>query len=104
MTFVNNTLYLTLHLIMFISARPCTTPLGLANGRLSNRAISASSSLNAAHAPLLARLRRAKTKRYSSSWVSKQNSHREFIQVFIFTNNIARFLKENGHSVISHDP
>ena len=61
------------------------------NGKIKNRAITASSSLNNFHAPWLARLHRVKRGRYSGGWTSRVNNHNQWLQV-----DLGRTMKVTG--------
>lgn len=72
-------------------ARFCTSPVGMQNGRIKNRAITASSYHNHFHAPWLARLHRRKHGRFVGSWAAKHNNHHQFLQV-----DLGRTMKITG--------
>ncbi|XP_015757096.1 PREDICTED: uncharacterized protein LOC107336222 [Acropora digitifera] len=61
--------------------RGAPKPLGLQNGKIPNRAITASSSYNRYFAPWLARLKRAKQGRYAGGWAAKVNNRQQWLQV-----------------------
>ena len=61
--------------------RGAPKPLGLQNGKIPNRAITASSSYNRYLAPWLARLKRAKQGRYLGGWAAKVNNRQQWLQV-----------------------
>lgn len=65
----------------FSTARFCTNPVGMQNGKIKNGQITASSMFNQFHAPWLARLHRAKHGRYIGSWSSRHNNHNQWLQV-----------------------
>lgn len=73
------------------TARFCTNPVGMQNGRIKNRAITASSYHNHFHAPWLARLHRRKHGRFVGSWAAKHNNHHQFLQV-----DLGRTMKVTG--------
>ena len=72
-------------------ARFCTSPVGMQNGRIKNRAITASSYHNHFHAPWLARLHRRKHGRFVGSWAARHNNHHQFLQV-----DLGRTMKITG--------
>lgn len=73
------------------TARFCTSPVGMQNGRIKNRAITASSYYNHFHAPWLARLHRRKHGRFVGSWAARHNNHHQFLQV-----DLGRTMKITG--------
>ena len=77
---------------LFLStARFSANPVGMKNGKIKNRAVTASSFLNNYHAPWLARLRRIRRGRYVGAWVSRYNNHNQWLQV-----DLGRTMKVTG--------
>lgn len=61
--------------------RAAPKPLGLQNGRIPNRAITASSRWNRYHAAWLGRLKRPRRGRYAGAWCAKINNRQQYLQV-----------------------
>ena len=59
----------------------CNLPMGLRNGKLRNRQITASSSWDKFHAPYLARLRKGKAGRFVAGWAAGVNNHDQWLQI-----------------------
>ena len=55
--------------------------LGMQNGKIKNRAITASSSFNHFHSAWLSRLHRVKRGRYIGAWASKYRNYKQWLQV-----------------------
>ena len=59
----------------------CNLPLGLKNGKLANRYLTASSSWNRFHAPYLARLRKVRVGNFVGGWSAGINNREQWLQI-----------------------
>ena len=55
--------------------------MGLQNGKIANKRITASSSWDRYHAPFLARLHKGKSHRYIGAWAAGFNNYHQWLQV-----------------------
>ena len=65
----------------FLPENLCNRAVGLQRGGIKNKAMTASSSFNNAHAPFLGRLHRRKRGRFMGAWCARHNNHNQWLQV-----------------------
>ena len=65
----------------FLSGKLCNLPMGLKNGKLANRFITASSSWDMFHAPYLGRLIKGRAGRFVGGWSAGVNNHDQWLQI-----------------------
>ena len=66
---------------MFLSKAPYGVEIGLEDGKVSDRAFSASSQWDKYHRANRARLNSVATKRYRGGWSARKNNRRQWLQV-----------------------
>lgn len=59
----------------------CNRPMGIRNGKLPNKRMTASSMWDRFHAPYLARLHKGRSRRYVGAWSARYNNYYQWLQV-----------------------
>ena len=71
-----------IYIVFLLLGLLCNRPMGIQNGRLSNKRMTASSSWDRFHSPYLARLHKGKSRRYVGGWSAGFNNKYQWLQIY----------------------